>query len=278
MKIFKLSLTFVLVVFLTSSVFSQSKSEGEDQSYGGMEIPGYISANLSLTYGSAKGNYFINSLVLEGKSNDYMLPEIDVEVGIVDRLSLELITGYRKIVSNASATSTKLNRTIKANKTSDGLNTIMLGANLGIMNEHKYRPGMYLQNQFFLPKTGYSNFQNEQLGFFTTLNMESTVSDITYFDYSLGAGWDGNSPYAIYSFNINPNFCVTDNIIVYADIGGIYAKYDGPVNLIDIGTTISFTDNFSIDACIGNQLQAKNYLKNTYGSIKFTFDFNAFAK
>ena len=277
MKLFKLSLTLVLLVFLASTVYSQSKNE-EEQTYGGIEPPGYISANLSLTYGSAKGNYFINTLVLEGKSNDYMLPELDVEVGIVNRLSLELITGYRKIVSNASATSTKLNRTIKANKTSDGLNTIMLGANLGIMNEHKYRPGMYLQNQFFLPKTGYSNFQNEQLGYFTTLNMESTVSDITYFDYSLGAGWDGNSPYAIYSFNINPNFYVTDNIIAYADIGGIYAKYDGPVNLIDIGTTISFTDNFSIDACIGNQLQAKNYLKNTYGSIKFTFDFNAFAK
>lgn len=278
MKMFKLSLVFVLVIFLSSSVFSQSKNGEEDQSYGGIEIPGYISANLSLTYGSMRGNYFINSLVLDGKSNDYMLPELDIEVGIFNRLSLELITGYRKIVSNASATSTKLNRSIKVNKTSDGLNTIMLGANLGLLNEHKYLPGMYLQNQFFLPKTGYSNFQNEQLGFFTTLNMESTVSEITYFDYSLGAGWDGNSPYPIYSFNINPNFYITDNILAYADFGGIYAKYDEPVNLIDIGTTIFINDNFSIDACIGNQLQAKNYLKNTFGSLKFTYDFNAFAK
>jgi hypothetical protein len=278
MKMFKLSLVFVMVIILNSYVFSQSKNEEEDQSYGGIEIPGYISANLSLTYGSVRGNYFINSLVLDGKSNDYMLPELDVEVGIVDRLSLEVITGYRKIVSTASATSTKLDRSIKVNKTSDGLNTIMLGANLGIMNEHKYRPGMYFQNQFYLPKVGYSNFQNEQLAYFGILNLESTVSDVTYFDYNVGAGWDGSTPYPIYSFNISPNFYITDNILAYADFGGIYAKYDEPVNLFDIGTTIFFNDNFSVDAYIGNQLQAKNYFKNTYGALKFTYDFNAFAK
>lgn len=278
MNIFKFILVIVLMIFLASSSFSQSKNGVEDPSYGGIEIPGYISANLSLTYGSVRGNYIINKFILEGKSNDYMLPELDVELGIVDRLSLEVITGYRKIVSNASVSNTNINRSIKANKTSDGLNTIMLGANLGIMEEHKSRPGMYFQNQFFLPKTGYSNFQVDQLGYFGIINMESTVSDVTYFDYSLGAGWDGNNPYAIYSFNINPNFNVSDNVTVYADISGIYAKFDTPTNMIDVGTTISFNDNFSIDAAIGNQLQAKNYLKGTFGELKFTYDFNAFGK
>ncbi len=277
MKLFKFCLSFFLVVLFSANAFSQSK-EYNEPTYGGIELPGYVSLNASLTYGSVRGNYIINKFILEGKSNDYMLPELDVEVGIVDRLSLEVITGYRKIVSNASMSMTNINRSIKANKTSDGLNTIMLGANLGIMEEHKSRPGMYFQNQFFLPKTGYSNFQVDQLGYFGVINMESTVSDVTYFDYSLGAGWDGNNPYAIYSFNINPNFNVSDNITVYADISGIYAKYDPPTNMIDVGTSISFNDNFSIDASIGNQLQAKNYLKGTFGELKFTYDFNAFGK
>ena len=126
-----------------------------------------------------------------------MLPELDVEVGIVDRLSLEMVTGYRKIVSTATLT-TKNNRSIKLNQTTSGLNSIMLGANIGILSEKGYRPAMYLQNQFYLPKTGQTTFQNEEPGYFAIL--------------------------------------------------------------------------------IGNQLQTKNFAKSSFGAIKFTFDFNAFAK
>jgi hypothetical protein len=274
-----LLLVFLLTLF-SVSVFSQSKSkeEEDDQTYGGIEIPGYISANVSFTFGTSKGYYKINKFVLDGNSNDYMLPEFDIEVGIIDRLSLELITGYRKIVSNASLSTSRSNKSIKANKTSDGLNSIMLGANLGILSERKLLPAMYIQNQFYLPKTGYSNFQNEQLGYFLTLNMENTFSEVTYLDYSIGAGWDGNDPYAIYNFNINPNFDVADNITIYADIGGIYSKYSDPANLIDIGTIITFSDLFSVEAYLGNELQTKNFAKSSYGSLKFTFDFDAFAK
>jgi hypothetical protein len=277
MKIFKFSFAFLLVLFFTSSVFSQGYND-ETISYGGILAPGYISLNASFTYGNVKGNYLINTLVLEGKSNDYMLPELDVEVGVVDRLSLEVVTGYRKIVSNASLNAPKLNRSIKVNRTSDGLNSIMLAANVGLLEEHKSRPAMYLQNQFYIPKSGYSNFQNDQLGYFATLNMENSLSEVTYFDYSLGAGWDGNDPYAIYNFNLNPNFMITDNIVAYADLGGNYSKYSSPVNMIDIGTTIYFTNVFSLDAFVGNQLQTKNFAKSSFGALKFTFDFNAFAK
>ena len=279
MRVFKYVLLLGVLIFFASSVFSQSRNNGEeDQSYGGIEIPGYVSASASLTVGSLKGRYIINQLVLDGQSKDYMLPELNVEVGVVDRLSLFLVTGYRKIVSNASLNSPKLKKGINVSKTADGLNSIMLGANVGLLKEHKLRPAMYLQNQFFLPKTGYSNFQNEQLGYFTTLNMENTFSDVTYLDYSIGTGWDGIDPYAIYSFNINPNFNVTDNIVVYADFGGIFSKYSDPVNLLDIGTTIAFSDLFSVDAYVGNELQTKNFAKSTFGALKFTFDFNAFAK
>lgn len=280
MKISKYVLLLCIVMFFASSVFSQSKKneEDEDQSYGGIEIPGYVSASASLTLGSLKGRYIINQLVLDGQSKDYMLPELEVEVGVVDRLSLFVVTGYRKIVSNASLNAPKLRKGINVSKTSDGLNSIMLGANVGILKEHKILPAMYLQNQFILPKTGYSNFQNEQLGYLTSLNMENTISDVTYIDYSLGAGWDGIDPYAIYSFNINPNFNVTDNIVAYADFGGIFSKYSNAVNLIDIGSTITFSDLFSFDAYIGNELQTKNFAKSAFGALKFTIDFNAFAK
>ncbi|MDD5361361.1 MAG: transporter [Ignavibacteria bacterium] len=269
---------FLFVIFAVP-VFSQSKKSSDDVTpYGGLENPGYISASLGLSFGSVRGNLFINTLALEGKSNDYMLPEVNVEVGLVDRISIELITGYRKIVSKASLSSRISNRTIKANKTSDGLNPIMLGLNLGLFNEHKMLPGMNLSNEFYIPKTGYSNFRNEQLGFVTTLNMENNVSDVTCLDYSLGAGWDGNSPYPVLNFNINPNFDVADNIVAYFELGGNYSKYQPPVNLIDIGTNISFSDLFSIDAMIGNELQTKNFAKSSFGALKFTFDFNAFGK
>jgi hypothetical protein len=282
MRIFKHLLAFFVLIVFSSQAISQTKNkeedEDEDLSYGGIEIPGYVSANASFSFGSTKGNYKINTLVLEGNSNDYMLPEFDVEVGIVDRLSLELITGYRKLVSKASLSTTKSNRSIKTNKTSNGLNSIMLGANAGILSENKLRPAMYIQNQFYLPKTGYSNFQNDQLGYFATFNFENTFSDISYLDYSFGAGWDGNNPYAIYNFNINPNFYLTDDILVYADLGGNYSKYSDPVNLNDIGTTITFSDLFSIDAYIGNELQTKSFAKSCYGALKFTFEFDAFAE
>jgi hypothetical protein len=268
-----------LFISIASQVFPQSKKTSDDSApYGGLESPGYISASLGLTYGSLRGSLFVNTLALDGKSNDYMLPEIDVEVGLVDRISLELTTGYRKIVSKASLTSIRSNRTVKANKTSDGLNPIVLGLNLGLFNEHKMLPGMNLSNEFYIPETGYSNFRNEQLGFVTTLNMENNISEVTCLDYSLGAGWDGNSPYPVLNFNINPNFDVTDNIVAYFELGGNYSKYQPPVNLIDIGTSISFSDLFSIDAMIGNELQTKSFAKSSFGALKFTFDFNAFGK
>jgi len=275
----KYCLYIVMLFVFTASAFPQSAKDADDiTSYGGVLIPGYISANASLTYGSVKGNYFINSLVLDGKSNDYMLPEVEVEVGVADRLSFNVITGYRKVVTNVSLNANRINRTLKANRTSDGLNTVMLGANVGIFEENKHLPAMYWQNQFYLPKTGYTNFQNEQLGYFTSLNLENTLSDVTFLDYSAGAGWDGNNPFAIYSLNLNPNFMITDNIIAYADLDGIYSKDGPPVNLIDIGTTIYFTDMFSMDAYIGNELQTKNFGKSSFGAIKFSFDFNAFGK
>jgi hypothetical protein len=280
MRIYNYFLTFILVTLFASSVFSQSKkNEEEDQSYGGMEIPGYVSANFSLTSGNVKGRHELDLLVLEGQANDYMLPEIDVEVGIVDRLSLELVTGYRKIVASATAAiGPKKRKTITVNKTVDGLNSIMLGANVGLLSEHKLRPAMYLQNQFYLPKTGYLPFQNEQLGYYPTLNMENNFSDITYFDYSVGAGWDGINPYPLLNFNVSPNFNVSEDVVIYGDLGGIYAKDVNSNNFIDIGSTVTFTDVFSVDAYIGNVLQTKNFSKSVFGAIKFTFDFNAFGK
>jgi len=279
MRIFKHLLAFVLVAVITSSLFSQSKNEGEeDLSYGGMEIPGYISVNASLTTGSIKGKYALNTFVLNGQANDYMLPELDVEVGIIDRLSLEFNTGYRKIVSNATLTGPKGKRSLQVNKTSDGLNAIMLGANVGLLSEHKFRPAMYWQNQFYLPKTGHPNFQNEQLGYYSTLNMENTFSEVTYLDYSVGTGWDGNSPYPVLNLNLNPNFNASDYVTIYFDLGGNFSRGEAPVNLIDIGTTVTVSDLFSIDAMLGNQLQTNNFSKTVYAALKFTFDFKAFGK
>jgi len=60
MKIFELTLVFVLVTFATSSVFSHSKNEGEEQSYVRIEIQGYNSANISFTYRNIYGNNFFN--------------------------------------------------------------------------------------------------------------------------------------------------------------------------------------------------------------------------
>ena len=280
MRFLKYFFTFAFVVILTSSVFSQNKKNNEEDeppTYGGIEIPGYISASASFTYGAVKGNFKINSLALNGNSNDYMLPELDVEVGIVDRLSLEMVTGYRKIVSTATLT-TKNNRSIKLNQTTSGLNSIMLGANIGILSEKGYRPAMYLQNQFYLPKTGQTTFQNEEPGYFAILNMENTLSDVTYIDYGIGGGWDGTEPNANYNLSINPNFYVSDDVILYADYSGMFTNHYEPLHMIDIGTTITFSDLFSIDAYIGNQLQTKNFAKSSFGAIKFTFDFNAFAK
>jgi len=73
MRIYNYFLTFILVTLFASSVFSQSKkNEEEDQSYGGMEIPGYVSANFSLTSGNIKGRHELDLLVLEGQANDYI--------------------------------------------------------------------------------------------------------------------------------------------------------------------------------------------------------------
>lgn len=267
----------LLALAISSIALSQQNEQDEPPTYGGIQTPGFVSANASFTFGASRGSIYLNSLVLEGKSNDYLLPEIDIEVGIVDRLSLELIVGYRKIVSNASLTLSKINKSIKTNKTTDGLNTVMLGANIGLFEEGSI-PGMYLENQFYLPKTGNSNFQNEQLGFYSNLNLESTISEITYFDYSLGIGWDGNTPYPAFTLNFNPNFYVTDNILVYGNLSGIYTKDYNPVHFIDIGSTVYITDAFSIDAYFGSELQSKNIIKNSYGALKFSLDFNAFSK
>jgi hypothetical protein len=281
MRIRKYVLTLGIVLLFTSSVFSQS-SRGDDDilSYGGILIPGYINASASLTFGNLKGRYVTNKLVIDGQIKDYMLPELDVEVGIVDRLSLEMVTGYRKIVANIGVNAPKINKSKIGNKSVDGLNSIMLSANVGLLTEHKSRPSMYIQNQFYLPKTGYSVFQNEQLGYFATLNMENTLSDITYLDYGIGVGWDGNNsdPNAIYSFTINPNFMINDNIYAYGDFGGNYTKGSSPYNYFDIGTTVYFTEVFSMDASIGNVIQSTNFGKSTFGSLMFTFCFDAFSK
>lgn len=259
--------------FLVSSV---SFSQSDDVTYGGVAAPGHVSASLGLTFGSTRTNFAINNLALEGKTNDYLLPELDVEVGVFDRVSIELVTGYRKVVSKGQITSGNLGTILKANKTTDGLNAVMLGANFGITEEHKGLPSVYLQNQFYLPKTGNPNFQNNNLGYFATLNFENTLSDVTSLDYSLGAGADGNDPQTYYNFNINPNFYVSDYVLLYGDLSGTYVKNGSPVHFLDIGSTFYVSNLFSIDVFIGNEVPAKNFSKSLYGALKFCFDFKAF--
>ncbi|MCE1165672.1 MAG: hypothetical protein LWX07_09755 [Bacteroidetes bacterium] len=267
------ALTGLAVFFLISS---SSFAQSDDVTYGGVAAPGHVSASLGLTYGNTRTSFAVNTLALEGKTNDYLLPEIDVEAGLFDRVSLELVTGYRKVVSKGQLTVTNINKILRGNKTEDGLNPIMLGANIGITKEHGYLPAMYLKNQFYLPNTGKANFQNTNLGYFADLNFENTLSDVTCLDYSLGAGADGNDPQTIYNFNLNPNFTISDYVTLYAEFGGTYVNHNAPVNIIDIGANFSITDLFSVDVMLGNELQTKSFTKSSFGALKFCFDFNAF--
>lgn len=277
MNLYKYLLVSLLVLFLSSSAFSQSEEE-EDLSYGGMEIPGYISANVNFAIGGLKGKYNLRSLTLQGNVKEYYLPELDVEVGIVNRLSLEIAAGYQKLTASANLNTTKNNKGLTGNKSVDGMSPIFLGVNLGILKENKLCPSMYMQNLFSLPKTGYSKFQNEQLGYYTALSFENTLSDVTYLDYSLTAGWDGDNPYPGFGFVINPNFYVTDNIAAYTDFSGFYGKEENAQYFLDIGTNITFSELLSLDLLIGTEFQKNSIAKTGYGGIQFTFDFNAFGK
>jgi hypothetical protein len=282
MRILKYLLSFVIILVFTASIYSQSKkSSGEDEedlSYGGMGEPGYVTANVSLVFGGLKGKYALRTTTLQGKATDYYLPEIDVEVGIVNRLSLELAIGYEKIVASANLNLPKIGKQRTYDKTVDGLSPILLGANVGILKENKLCPAMYMQNLFSIPKTGYTNFQNEQLGYYTALSCENTLSDVTYLDYSVTAGWDGNTPYPFFGFVFNPNFSVTDNISAYSDFSGFYGKDMNAIYTLDIGSTITFTEVFSLDLMLGTSFQKNSTAKTAYGGLQFTFGFDAFAK
>ncbi len=243
-----------------------------------MATPGYISVNVSFFFGGLQGQQSFKSVTLEGKATDYYLPEISVEVGIVDRLSLEIATGYEKVVAKANLNTLNVGNQRKTDKTLDGLSPVILGANIGILEENKLCPSLYMQNYFVLPKTGYSNFQNEQLGYYPVLSFENTVSDVTYIDYSIMAGWDGDTPYPFYGFVFNPNFIINDNITLYSDLSGFYGKDMDALYTLDAGSTITFSELFSIDLILGTQLGKSTGSKNAYGGLQFTFDFNAFAK
>ena len=100
MNIHKYLMALVMVLCLVTSAFSQSKKnyEEDESEYGSMALPGYISAKVSFFFGGVQSKSNIKSLNIDAKATDYYLPEIDIEVGIVDRLSLEIATGYEKVV------------------------------------------------------------------------------------------------------------------------------------------------------------------------------------
>lgn len=268
---------FILIVLaINFPVLAQEFSDDNPPTYGGIQTPGSVSFSTAFSFGSAQNSFFINSLVLDGNSKDYLLPEIDIEVGIMDRLSLELIVAYRKIVSNASLSLNSMNKNLKASKTSDGLNSVMLGANIGLLEEINSLPGIYLENQFFIPKSGYSNFQNEQLAYYSNLNFESNLSDVTSLNYSAGIGWDGNTPYPAFTLSFNPNFLISDKFLLYSNFYAVYAKYYNPAHFLDIGSTYYLNDHFSIDAYIGSELLLKGLAKNAYGALTLTLEFSVF--
>ena len=280
MNIHKYLMALVMVLCLVTSAFSQSKKnyEEDESEYGSMATPGYISAKVSFFFGGIQSKTNIKSLNIDAKATDYYLPEVDIEVGIVDRLSLEIATGYEKVVASANLNATRIGKQRKLDATVDGLSPIFLNANIGILEENKLCPSLYMQNFFALPKTGYSKFQNEQLAYYPVLSFENTLSDVTYLDYSLSAGWDGNTPYPFYGLSINPNFDINDNVGVYTDLIGFFGKDMSPLYFADVGTTITLSEMFSIDLNLGTELGKSSGIKNAYGGLQFTFDFNAFAK
>ena len=121
-------MALVMVLCLVTSAFSQSKKnyEEDESEYGSMATPGYISAKVSFFFGGIQSKTNIKSLNIDAKATDYYLPEVDIEVGIVDRLSLEIATGYEKVVASANLNATRIGKQRKLDATVDGLSKILI--------------------------------------------------------------------------------------------------------------------------------------------------------
>ncbi|PXX98786.1 hypothetical protein DF185_15525 [Marinifilum breve] len=135
-----------------------------------------------------------------------------------------------------------------------GFGPLTLGAKFLLLEESKgNHPQLALLSTFFVPKSGASAFENENLGADIRLNADYSINDAMALGANLGVSWSGmeGQDYAVWMYAAVIGLTLSDQIGAYAELYGFLPGEGKNDHRWDGGLTYAVTENLQLDFSTG---------------------------
>jgi len=155
------------------------------------------------------------------------------------------------------------------NKSTSGLNPILIGCKIKISEEKGFWPKTSFIGHILISNLASSDFKTDYYAPEFRFVMQYTLSEKISFSYNLGAEWDGFSPQPTFIYTIAAGYSFSDRLGSYIELFGFAPQKDKANNSFDGGITYLINNNFMLDLSSGIGLT--NNAPENYVAIGFSF-------
>lgn len=170
-------------------------------------------------------------------SKTNILPSILWKYGITESFELRLITELAVEKNNNSNLS--------------GLNPILIGCKIKILEENGIFPKTSFIGHMSLPNAASKDFKSDYFAPEFRFVMQHTLSEKMSFSYNLGAEWDGFTPEPSFIYTITTGYSITNKLGSYIELFGFVPQKNKANHNLDGGLTYLINNNFMLDLSAG---------------------------
>ncbi|MDQ2180790.1 transporter [Marinifilum sp. D714] len=134
-----------------------------------------------------------------------------------------------------------------------GFGPLTLGAKFLLLEESEGSPKLALLSTLFVPKSGASAFENENLGADIRLNADYSINHAMALGGNLGVSWSGidEQDYAVWMYAAVIGLTLSDQIGAYAELYGFLPGEGKNDHRWDGGLTYAVTEDLQLDFSAG---------------------------
>jgi hypothetical protein len=187
------------------------------------------------------GNFMIETGFQYGKSlgsKNFLLPTTSLRYGLNGNIEISL----------------KADNIYQIEASLFGLTSYCAGSKIAICEQNNILPKITFVTAFILPFAGLDSLRPENSGGMIQLAMSHTLGEKCTIYSNMGATWNGNDPFPIYSYVISLYYSPVNRFWAFGELYGLIPEH-GPRNMAsDFGFSYQAGDNFQIDLAFGADL------------------------
>ncbi len=251
-KLYWLVLSGLLIPAFAGAQSEKIDPERPDQS----ESPDLVTKNIF------QAEFGFNKENSSGRNYDLLYPTSLFKYGLNKielRLEAVLRSSYEHLIPNP--------------KWETGLDPVMIGFKIGLLQEKKFIPKTSLISSLGIPVLASKNFRSDHVAPSIKLVMSNTLSEHADLSYNFGAEWDGFTSTPDWLYTISQSFSFAKSWTTFIEVFGFLRKNEPPMHSIDSGIGYCISNDTKVDLAAG--LGISDAAPKSYITIGFSFRLKA---